>query len=119
MDDSVSGHRPRAGQRGGRRPGSGPSVLTPPAGMPTVPAGPAGLDVPAEVVVPAQRSAPVTPPALPLPPVVVDPCACGHRKDAHEHYRPGTDCGACGATACAAFRPAGSTSPLRKLFRRR
>jgi hypothetical protein len=119
MDDSVSGRRPRAGQRGGRRPGSGPSVLTPPAGMPAVPAGSASLDAPAEVVVPAQRGAPVTPPAPPLRRVVVDPCVCGHQKDAHEHYRPGADCGVCGATACAAFRPAESTSLLHRLFRGR
>jgi hypothetical protein len=24
------------------------------------------------------------------------PCRCGHDKDAHEHYRRGTDCGGCG-----------------------
>ena len=22
-------------------------------------------------------------------------CVCGHVKDAHEHYRPGSDCGLC------------------------
>ena len=29
------------------------------------------------------------------------PCGCGHGKDAHEHYRRGTDCSAC---ACVAFK---------------
>jgi hypothetical protein len=24
------------------------------------------------------------------------PCRCGHDKDAHEHYRRGTDCSGCG-----------------------
>ena len=28
-------------------------------------------------------------------------CGCGHAKDAHEHYRRGTDCSACD---CARFR---------------
>jgi len=32
--------------------------------------------------------------------VVRRPCRCGHQKDAHEHYRRGTDCAAC---SCAAF----------------
>jgi len=22
-------------------------------------------------------------------------CECGHAEDAHQHYRPGTDCGVC------------------------
>jgi hypothetical protein len=25
-------------------------------------------------------------------------CWCGHSRDAHQHYRPGTDCGLCGCT---------------------
>ncbi|MFR9807088.1 hypothetical protein ACL02T_33045 [Pseudonocardia sp. RS010] len=33
-------------------------------------------------------------------------CRCGHPEAAHEHYRPGTDCGACGREACPHFRPA-------------
>ena len=49
-------------------------------------------------VVPAVPVEP-TPPATP---VAVDLCVCGHGRDAHEHYRPGTDCGACGST-CRAF----------------
>jgi hypothetical protein len=31
-------------------------------------------------------------------------CRCGHDAAAHEHFRPGTDCGACGAQACGRFR---------------
>src|SRR4051812_5929400 len=26
------------------------------------------------------------------------PCRCGHEKDAHEHYRRGTDCSGCDCT---------------------
>jgi hypothetical protein len=86
--------------------------------MPTVPEVQAP-DTTSGVTVPAQRTAPVTPPAPPLRPVVVDPCTCGHGKDAHEHYRPGTDCGVCGATTCAAFRPTERSGVLQRLFRRR
>lgn len=37
------------------------------------------------------------------------PCACGHDADAHEHYRPGSDCGICGTgqlDGCPRYRPA-------------
>lgn len=47
---------------------------------------------------------------------VVDPCRCGHGRDAHEHYRSGTDCSACG-TACGAFHPAAGRG-VRALVRR-
>lgn len=30
-------------------------------------------------------------------------CVCGHERETHEHYRPGSDCGACGAEACPAW----------------
>lgn len=33
-------------------------------------------------------------------------CRCGHSRDAHVHYRNGSDCGACGREGCASFRPA-------------
>lgn len=41
-------------------------------------------------------------------------CRCGHAADAHDHYRPGSDCGICGTTAtapagglpCEVYRPA-------------
>jgi hypothetical protein len=59
--------------------------------------------------VPTQRtdSPPVAdqPPAPPAQRTVVDPCVCGHGAQAHEHYRPGTDCGACGRRACGEYRP--------------
>lgn len=35
-------------------------------------------------------------------------CVCGHLYEAHQHYRSGTDCGACAATACARYRGADS-----------
>ena len=31
-------------------------------------------------------------------------CHCGHVEAAHEHFRPGADCGACGRERCAEFR---------------
>ncbi len=60
-----------------------------------------------------RRSSPSVPaPSVPAdttpPPVqrtVVDPCTCGHSMAAHEHYRPGSDCGTCGRAACGEFRP--------------
>jgi len=33
-------------------------------------------------------------------------CRCGHPKTAHEHWRDGDDCGACGAAVCRRYRPA-------------
>jgi len=35
-----------------------------------------------------------------------DVCRCGHDRAAHEHYRRGSDCGACGRDVCAAYRVA-------------
>jgi hypothetical protein len=32
-----------------------------------------------------------------------DACRCGHVREAHEHYRRGSDCGICGAEVCSAF----------------
>ena len=34
-------------------------------------------------------------------------CRCGHAVEAHEHFRPGSDCGACGAAQCGLFRAPG------------
>jgi len=34
-------------------------------------------------------------------------CRCGHEAEAHEHFRSGSDCGACGAQECRRFRPQG------------
>jgi hypothetical protein len=62
-----------------------------------------------ETSLPTQRrSSPPAPADVTPPPAnrtVVDPCTCGHGAEAHEHYRPGSDCGTCGRTACAEFRP--------------
>lgn len=33
-------------------------------------------------------------------------CDCGCEPDTHEHYRPGTDCGACGSEHCPRYRAA-------------
>ena len=61
-----------------------------------------------ETPFPAQRtSSPAMPADVPPPPAqrtVIDPCTCGHSHAAHEHYRPGSDCGACGRSACGEFR---------------
>jgi len=32
-----------------------------------------------------------------------DMCACGHPREAHEHYRRGTECAICDVRACSAF----------------
>jgi hypothetical protein len=40
-----------------------------------------------------------------LAPRAPQSCACGHDKDAHKHWRPGSDCGACGADLCDRFHP--------------
>lgn len=31
-------------------------------------------------------------------------CTCGHPKTAHEHYRPGDDCGYCGRERCPTYQ---------------
>jgi hypothetical protein len=31
-------------------------------------------------------------------------CRCGHSRTTHDHYRAGTDCGACGPARCPAYR---------------
>ena len=33
-------------------------------------------------------------------------CLCDCLKPVHEHFRPGSDCGQCGATVCPRYRPA-------------
>jgi hypothetical protein len=112
MGDSASGRSVGGRQRRGRRNAAGSSVLTPPTGMPAVPD--LGTAIPAQ----RQDSPPArySPPAPPVRPAVVDPCACGHARAAHEHYRSGTDCGACGATGCAEFHREGG--PIRRMLRR-
>ena len=89
-----------SGTRGGQSAVHGSAVLTPPTGLPAVP---------------PQRIANSTPPPVQAP-TVVEPCACGHAREAHEHYRRGSDCGACGAETCGRFRRQGG--PVRKMLRR-
>ena len=40
-------------------------------------------------------------------------CRCGHVAEAHEHYRPGRDCGACG---CHRFAAASDARPAPAVF---
>lgn len=32
-----------------------------------------------------------------------DMCACGHEREAHEHYRRGTECAICDIRDCSSF----------------
>jgi hypothetical protein len=120
-DPSSRSERPRANGRVE----AGPSVLTPPIGVP----------------IPAQRPSQELPPVTPeLPSVAPDPppapprarrdvtttlvCRCGHGVDEHEHFRPGRDCGTCGAEVCARFRATGGVlarlrDAVARLLRRR
>ena len=106
MGDTISGSSGGPARRG--RPGKpGSSVLTPPVGIPAVPSSSEAADT--------VKAPPVAPPALPK--VIVAPCVCGHAREAHEHYRPGHDCGACGARGCADYRRVGGavSRALRRL----
>ena len=38
-------------------------------------------------------------------PQASDVCACGHAREAHEHYRRGTECSICDVQVCSAFTP--------------
>ena len=90
---------------------AGSSVLTPPVGMPAVPGQREATQAPS--------TPPTAPPVPPVPPqTVIEPCVCGHARDAHEHYRPGRDCGSCGASHCAEYRREGGAvrRTLRRLF---
>lgn len=40
-----------------------------------------------------------------------DLCRCQHARDAHTHYRRGTDCALCAPGACARFRKAWRSTP--------
>lgn len=39
-------------------------------------------------------------------------CACGHTGEAHQHYRSGSDCGACGRDVCAKFKAVKPGKPV-------
>jgi hypothetical protein len=47
-----------------------------------------------------------------------DMCSCGHLREAHQHYRPGSDCGQCGAEGCSRFRRRKPDQGLRGSIRR-
>ncbi|GII22417.1 hypothetical protein Pme01_20140 [Planosporangium mesophilum] len=50
------------------------------------------------------------------------PCVCGHDRQAHEHYRSGSDCALCVSPRCDRFRPqrAGRLATLaRRILRHR
>lgn len=112
MGDSASGQRGGGAPRRGRQTSPGSSVLTPPTGLPAVSVS-AVPDL--DDTIPAQRT-PNDLRAAPKPPVVVEPCACGHARVTHDHYRSGSDCGACGAAGCAEFRAEGGA--FRRAMRR-
>ena len=95
------------------------AVLTPPTGLPSL------TDLAAVIPVQRRSAEPVSsPPVSPIDPpsflpdavTVVDPCTCGHGRADHQHYRPGSDCGICGAQLCASFRRRGGR--IRRALRR-
>ena len=109
MGEAAAGRHGGADPRRGRG-GAGPSVLTPPRGLPILP------DLRATAVERADlmRLIPPTPPDLYN---VVDPCVCGHSKAVHDHYRPGWDCGVCGAVLCVDFRAQDGEGGARRVLR--
>ena len=87
--------KPRAGERD-----TDVTVLTPPVGLPESPRTQRGQPPPS-----AGGGRRVDPPVEPPGAArACAPCVCGHARDAHEHYRSGSDCGICGAAKCAAYR---------------
>ena len=104
-DGAARRDRPRGPSRHTGPVGS--SVLTPPTGLPSTPERSERRDS-APVVLPPR------PPAAPQ--VVVDPCVCRHARDAHEHWRRGSDCGICGPRWCSRYRRRGGV--LRRFLRR-
>lgn len=88
------------------------TVLTPPVGLPETAATGSGPPPSA-----ADGGRPLDPPATPPGAArAVGRCVCGHVRDAHEHYRPGSDCGVCGVAKCAAYRRRGGR--LRRMLGR-
>jgi hypothetical protein len=107
MGDLASGRTGGTESRRLRSRSTGLSVLTPPKGLPVFP-DPETADAERADIIRCCRS---------LPEVVVEPCVCGHGKAAHEHYRPGWDCGTCGAATCVDYRPE-EVGALRGMLRR-
>jgi len=115
--EGTAGSRPNGRRSTSHSTTPSAAVLTPPTGLPAV-------EPTAPPQIPAQRGP--TGPGVPPRPVDdagVRLCACGHPEEMHEHYRPGTDCGACGSRSCGSFRLDGfddrPSNPLRRLLRRR
>ncbi|GAA1848767.1 hypothetical protein GCM10009772_27650 [Pseudonocardia alni subsp. carboxydivorans] len=73
--------------------------------MSVTPDTPAVIPAATAAAIPTPRAAAedAGPPPVATVPADTGLCRCGHERDAHEHYRAGTDCGVCGAT-CRAFR---------------
>jgi hypothetical protein len=94
MGDLASGPVGGTESRRARSRSTGSSVLTPPTGLPIFP-DPETADAERADIIRCCRQ---------LPMVVLDPCVCGHGKASHEHYRPGWDCGICGAATCVDYR---------------
>jgi hypothetical protein len=65
-----------------------------------------------------QPAAPAPGGAGPAAEQAVSLCGCGHDAAAHEHYRAGSDCGACGADRCGRFRAAVRPGLLRRWLQR-
>jgi hypothetical protein len=105
--DTASGRADGVGPRRERARNLGSSVLTPPTGLPVFPDLEKADAERADIIRCCRRQ----------PETVLDPCVCGHAKASHEHYRPGWDCGFCGAATCMDFRPEGG-GRLRRVLRR-
>lgn len=113
--------RPRIGHT------TGSSVLTPPTGVPIVPSDARsflveqrrGLDAAFPRVDPGPDLA--LPAGTRLPANAIETsagfCLCGHEARAHEHWRPGSECGVCGPAGCLSYRERGGRARgfLRKL----
>lgn len=110
MGESASAQPDRAALRRGRSRTLGSAVLTPPRGIPVLP------DLRATAAERADLMRLLPPSASDLE-AVVDPCVCGHGKAVHDHYRPGWDCGVCGAVLCTDYRAEGGGT-LQRFLRR-
>jgi hypothetical protein len=100
----MGDHTSRRPAREPSRSRLGPQVLTPPVGMPAVPDEVRATPSP-RAPEPVREQAVSSPPADSTTGRSL--CLCGHPKEAHDHYRAGTDCGICGRSTCASYRSRG------------